>query len=133
MKAYIAGLLGTKESQAKLEEIDRLCKELEIDTFLPHRDAGVYDGKKDPMPIFKRDRDEVEICDFMIALLDWKGIGSGTAWELGYAHAKGKKVIGIVEDKRTVKDVFRICVMCFNSIKLIEIDELKKELINLKG
>ena len=129
VKVYVAGLLWDKKDRAKVEKIDKLCKELGFDTFLPHRDAGVYDGKSDPIPIFTKDRDEIDECDFMVALLDWKGVGSGTAWEIGYAHAKGKDIIGVVEDKKSVNEEFRTCVMCFNSVKLVEgFDELRREL-----
>ena len=126
-KIYIAGLLWEEADRKKLEEIDKICKELNFDTFLPHRDAGIFE-KGDPIPFFTRDRDEINICDAMIALLNWEKIGSGTAWEIGYAHAKNKKVIGIVEDLKGVNKEFRTCVMCMNSVKLIEFKDLKANL-----
>ncbi|MBI4159198.1 nucleoside 2-deoxyribosyltransferase [Candidatus Woesearchaeota archaeon] len=128
-KVYIAGKLWDIKDRVKVEEIDKICKALGMETFLPHRDAGIYEEGIDPLPIFKKDRDMIDWCDFMIALLDWQGISSGTAWELGYAHAKNKPIIGIVEDKENLNKKYRICVMCFNdSVKLIEMNELKKEL-----
>lgn len=131
-KLYIAGKLWEKEDRKKVEEIDRLCKSLGHETFLPHRDAGIYKEGMDSEPIFKKDRDMVDWCDAIIALLDWKGISSGTAWELGYGYAKKKKIICLVEDKKSVNKEFRTCVMCFNSGKLIEsLEELKKELKNI--
>jgi len=133
-KVYVAGKLWEKNDREKIEEIDKLCKSLGHETFLPHRDAGIYKEGMNPKPIFKKDRDMVDWCDFMVALLDWQGISSGTAWELGYAHAKGKEVIGVVEDKESIKKPFRICVMCFSEIKLVEgVEGLKKELIKRSG
>ena len=127
-KVYIAGKLWDIKDRSKVEEIDKICKELGMETFLPHRDAGIYDEGMDPLPIFKKDRDMIDWCDFMVALLDWQGISSGTAWELGYAHAKNKPIIGIVEDKKSLNKKYRICVMCFNSVKIIEMNDLKREL-----
>ncbi len=127
-KVYIAGKLWDIKDRSKVEEIDKICKDLGMETFLPHRDAGIYDEGMDPLPIFKKDRDMIDWCDFMVALLDWQGISSGTAWELGYAHAKNKPIIGIVEDKKSLNKKYRICVMCFNSVKIIEMKDLKKEL-----
>ncbi len=131
-KAYLAGLLWEKHERNKLEKIDKLCKELNIETFLPHRDAGIYKEGMNSKPIYKKDREMIDWCDFMIAILDWKGIGSGTAWEIGYANAKEIPVIGIVEDKKSINKEFRTCVMCYNSVILVEnLDDLKKEILKL--
>ena len=131
MKAYIAGKLFKEEEKSKLEQVDKICKELNIDTYLPHRDMGVCPNFKESLKFFQRDRDEVDKCDFIIAVLDWKGISSGTAWEIGYAHAKNKKVIGLVEDLFNINN--RLCVMCFNSVILVDsLEKLKQEIINLQ-
>jgi nucleoside 2-deoxyribosyltransferase len=123
MKAYIAGPLWKEENRNKLEEIDVICKELSIDTFLPHRDVGIYHGK-DSKKFFKGDSEFLDECDLVIALLDWKSVGSGTAWEIGYAYAKKIPVIGLVEDIDSLEMPERTCVMVFNSVELV--DSLKK-------
>ena len=128
MKAYIAGPLFRKDARKILERIDKLCRELKLDTYLPHRDMGVY-KKGDSIPFFIKNRDMIDECDFMIAYLDWKGISSGTAWEIGYAHAKKVPVIGFVEDIKTAKEYDRLCIMTFNSVDLVEnFNELKDEI-----
>jgi len=127
MKVYIAGPLFVKEARKILEKIDKLCKELGLDTYLPHRDMGVYQ-KGDSIPFFKKNRVMIDECKFMIAYLNWKGISSGTAWEIGYAHAKKVPVIGIVEDIKTAKEFDRLCIMCFNSLDLVEdFERLKRK------
>jgi len=132
MKIYVAGKLWEEKDRKIVESVDRFCKGLGFETFLPHRDAGIYDGKNDALPIYEKDRDMIDWCDVMVAVLDWKGISSGTAWEMGYVYAKKIPIIGLVEDKKSVKEPYRMCVMCFNSVKLVEnLDELKKELIKM--
>lgn len=130
VKIYVAGKLWDKEDRIKVEEIDKFLMSLGYETFLPHRDAGIYEEGMNPEPIFKKDRDMIDWCDLMVAFLDWRGISSGTAWELGYAHARGKRVIGVVEDKKSLKSKFRICVMCFNKdVEFVEnLGELKEKL-----
>jgi nucleoside 2-deoxyribosyltransferase len=129
MKVYIAGKLWEESDRAKLEKIDKICKELNLDTYLPHRDMGVYTDKDDPKKFFKRDKEEIDICNFMIALIDWQGISSGTAWEIGYAHAKNIPVIGLVEDASSINKEFRTCVMCNNSVIIVDsIEKLKQEI-----
>nr|MBI4156384.1 nucleoside 2-deoxyribosyltransferase [Candidatus Woesearchaeota archaeon] len=133
MKVYIAGPLFEKEHRKTLEQIDKLCKSLKIETYLPHRDTGIFKSGNS-VPIFKKNRDMVDWCDLMIAVLDWKGISSGTAWEIGYAHAKNIPVIALVEDLKSIKKDYRICVMCLNSVKLIDnLSDLKKELVKRLG
>lgn len=133
MKAYIAGPLWDEKDRKELEKLDKLCKSLKIDTFLPHRDAGIYE-KGDSKPFFKKDSETIDKCKVMIAILDWKNIGSGTAWEIGYAYAKKIPVIGLVEDLKSINTFDRMCVMTFNSVKLVDsIEKLKKELIALQA
>ena len=132
MKAYIAGPLLTPKNQELLEKIDNICKEFNIDTFLPHRDVGVYQTGEDSKRFFKGDSEPLNECSFMVAVLNWKGIGSGTAWEIGYAYAKGIPVIGLVEDIKSLKIQERMCVMCYNSVILIDsLDKLRYEIKKL--
>ena len=131
MKVYIAGPLFHKKAKKILEKIDKLCKELGFETFLPHRDAGLY-TEGDPKPFFVKDRDMADWCDIMVAYLDWKGISSGTAWEMGYAYARKKPIIALVEDKENITKSDRLCVMCFNSADIVEnLEELKEKLKGL--
>ena len=128
MKVYIAGALFVKGTRKTLEKIDKICKELKLDTYLPHRDMGVY-KKGDSISFFIKNRDNIHDCDLMVAYLDWKGISSGTAWELGYAHAKKIPIISLVEDKKSVTESDRLCIMCFNSSEVVEsLEELKEKI-----
>ena len=86
-----------------------------------------------PEPIFKENRDRIDWCNVIVAVFDWNGISSGTAWELGYAHAKKIPIIALVEDKETVNKDYRICVMCHNSVEMVEgLEELKEKLESFK-
>ncbi len=131
VRVYLAGPLLSKENQKLLEKVDLICKEFDLDTFLPHRDVGVYksgDSKK----FFIADMEPLKQCKLMIAIMDWKGIGSGTAWEMGYAYAKAIPIIGLVEDMKSLNRQERMCVMCFNSVILVDnFESLRKEIKNL--
>ncbi|MBI2508135.1 nucleoside 2-deoxyribosyltransferase [Candidatus Woesearchaeota archaeon] len=132
MKIYVAGCLREEKDRAKLEEVEKLCKEFG-ETYLPHRDAGIFEDGGDSKKIFKENRDKVDWCDVIVALFDWKGISSGTSWEIGYAYAKNVQVIALVEDKKTVNKDFRICVMCHNSVEMVEsLEGLKERLESFK-
>ena len=61
-------------------------------------------GAAAPKFIMERDRVAIEACDTVLALLDGPQVDDGTAWEIGYAYAKGKPVIGIRTDFRNGGD-----------------------------
>ena len=54
--------------------------------------------------IGKLNRQNIETCDLVIAVLDGSDIDSGTAAEIGYAVAHGKRVIGYRGDIRLSSD-----------------------------
>jgi nucleoside 2-deoxyribosyltransferase len=106
MKVYIAGKLGTPSERERLEEIDSMCKQLGYATFLPHRDAGFALTLDDAQSIFEKDiLKGLAQCKAVVASLDGLHIGAGTAWELGYAYAKGIPIIGLKTDE-SVSDSF---------------------------
>ena len=100
MKVYIAGKIGTESELEMLERVDRLCKSFGFSTFLPHRDVGIAKGIEDADRIFKGDIIEgFKDIKLVIAVLDGLHVGAGTAWELGYAYAKGIPAIGLKTDE----------------------------------
>ncbi|MBX4196778.1 nucleoside 2-deoxyribosyltransferase [Candidatus Pacearchaeota archaeon] len=136
MKVYIAGKIGTESEKEMLERIDVLCKELGLKTFLPHRDVGIVKGMHDVQRIFKGDIIEgFKDCRLVIASLDGLHVGAGTAWELGYAHAKGIPAIGIKTDE-SIKDALEyLSAILIASMPIVtSLDELKtkiKEVLKL--
>jgi len=100
MRVYIAGKLGTEEERESIEKVDLLCKELGLETFVPHRDVGKAQGMKDVERIFKGDiNDGLNKCTLLIAILNGFHVGAGTAWEIGYAYARNIPCFGIKTDE----------------------------------
>lgn len=100
MKIYLAGKLHTEHEKALLEHVDALCKKLGHTTFLPHRDVGIATSAKDATRIFEGDITRgFKDVELVIAVLDGFHVGAGTAWELGYAYAKGIPTIGLKTDE----------------------------------
>ncbi len=54
--------------------------------------------------IMEKDRPAIDACDVVVALLDGPQVDDGTAWEIGYAYAKEKPVVGIRTDFRNGGD-----------------------------
>ncbi|MBQ7607226.1 MAG: nucleoside 2-deoxyribosyltransferase [Desulfovibrionaceae bacterium] len=61
-------------------------------------------GNDAPRHIMDRDRAAIDACDIVVALLDGAQVDDGTAWEIGYAYAKGKPIVGLRTDFRNAGD-----------------------------
>jgi len=132
---YIAGKLGTESEKEQLEEIDKICKELGFKTFLPHREVGLAEGMKDVDRIFRGDITEgMKDIDLVVAVLDGLHVGAGTAWELGYAYAKGIPAIGLKTDERVEDALDSLSAILIGSMKIVgSVGELRRELKKLKN
>lgn len=105
-KIYVAGPLFSEHERKFLEEMtvtiaNSLGLDSKKDIFLPHRDAGdvgVYDKRRTEM--FSIDLKYLDDATIIVALLDGQDVDSGTAVEMGYAYAQGKKIFGILTDWR---------------------------------
>jgi len=62
-------------------------------------------GADAPRVIMADCRDALAACGLVVALLDGPQVDDGTAWEIGYAHARGIPVVGIRTDFRRAGDV----------------------------
>ena len=132
-KIYIAGKLCNKSEREFLEEIDKICKILGFKTFLPHRDVGLAQGIKDVKRVFKGDIIEgFKNCKLVIANLNGLHIGAGTAWELGYAYAKGIPCLGIKTDEYIEEALDYLSAVLIASMKIVKsLEELEKEMKKL--
>ncbi len=131
-KVYVAGPLCNEEERRAVEKIDLICKEMGLDTFLPHRDAGLWKEGKGFGEIAKKDIAGFKNCKLVVANLNGFNVGAGTAWEMGYAHAKGIPVIGIKTDRKIEESIEEISAIILGATKIVtSIDELKKEIKKL--
>ncbi|MBS3076213.1 nucleoside 2-deoxyribosyltransferase [Candidatus Pacearchaeota archaeon] len=132
-KVYIAGKLTNKTERERLEVLAELCESLGFETFLPHRDVGLYSEVQDVKKIFEGDIIKgFENCDFVLANLDGLHVGAGTAWEIGYAYAKGVPTFGIKTDEPVENAIEYLSAILIGSMKIFEsVEELKKALKKL--
>lgn len=104
MRVYIAGPIFTPGQRSDMDEICNVAESLdilEVRTFLPHRDGGVYGVTGfDPNAIYDLDYFEILRCDFVIACINGLEVDAGTAVEIGMAYALNKPVILFKNDSR---------------------------------
>ncbi len=95
-KIYLSGPLF---SLAEIEWASKIKAslegQLEAEVVWPHETAN-----GSPKEIFEANLRALMGCDLMIAILDGPQVDDGTAWEMGYFYALGKRILGIRTDFR---------------------------------
>lgn len=106
---YLAGPLFTHAERAYLSALrDRLRQNVPAVVTWPgdlFDDAHLASlGPKAKEHIFETCRDAIHAATHVVALLDGPQVDDGTAWEIGYAYAKGIPIIGLRTDFRQAGD-----------------------------
>jgi nucleoside 2-deoxyribosyltransferase len=110
MTIYLAGPLFSHAEQAWHRMVQkRIITETNHDALWPFDIFSQEEisswGPDAPRRVMEGCRDALAGCDLVVALLDGAQVDDGTAWEIGYAHAKGMPVIGVRTDFRQAGDV----------------------------
>ncbi len=98
--------------------------------FLPQEDSNnVKDILDRQKIIFNKNLKGIENSDILVAVIDGADIDSGTAWEIGFAFAKGKPVLGLRSDFRTLGIEGTVNLMIERSVVLcMSVSELLNRL-----
>lgn len=116
---YIAGPLfnwGEQWFNERLkEELEKISSQKKLDIWfhLPQELEG--DNQSD---IFDKNRGRLDASQCIVAILDGADIDSGTSWEIGYAYAKDKTIIGVRTDFRYSGEHGRGNLMILKSLSL---------------
>lgn len=101
MKVFLAAPIfstAEREFNSKLaEELRKRGYEVFLAQELPLLSSESEEDKK---KIFSMDIKGLEGSDVVVAVLDGIDVDSGVAFELGYAFARGKPIIGVKTDHR---------------------------------
>jgi nucleoside 2-deoxyribosyltransferase len=74
-----------------------------FNVFLPQEDSNnIKDETNRQKIIFNKNLKGIEKSDILVAVIDGADVDSGTAWEIGFASAKGKPVLALRTDFRTL-------------------------------
>lgn len=104
MRIYQAGPLFTEAEQQWHRTLKACLQAAGYDVVWPFELIAQQEvdnhGKEAARYIMETDKTALDGCDVMVALLDGPQVDDGTAWEIGYAHARSIPVIGIRTDFR---------------------------------
>lgn len=120
-RVYLAGPLGFSElgriGLAKLCDLVRQSGFEVVDPFeltspeeirrierLPSLEAQRDAWRELSFRIGQTNREAIDACDFVVAVLDGTDVDSGAAAEIGYAFACGKRIVGYRGDFRLAAD-----------------------------
>lgn len=131
---YLAApLFSEAERDFNLKLRDEI-KRAGFDVFLPQEDSNNVYGKNRQKVIFKKNLEAIDSSDVVVAVLDGCDVDSGTAWEIGYALAKGKTILGLRTDFRTLGIEGKVNLMIERSLILCTgIKELLNRLKSLQA
>ena len=90
---YLAGPFFTLNEKKFVTDCRNILSAMGVKVFSPYHDVG--EGKAED--VAPKDIDALNACDCVFAVVD--GLDSGTLFEIGYAVAKGKKVVAYVENE----------------------------------
>jgi nucleoside 2-deoxyribosyltransferase len=100
-KIYLAGPLFTIAEQNFNAELARFLESEGFAVWLPQEHEP---RRKTARAIFQMDVEALEWADMVVACMDGPDPDSGTAWECGYAYAKGKPIVCYRTDFRISGD-----------------------------
>jgi nucleoside 2-deoxyribosyltransferase len=116
---YIAGPLFTPAERSYLEELATALEAAGFQTYLPHRDGGLAPAdRRNTRALYDSDIRALGACSIVVAVLNGTDVDSGTAFEIGYAVARGLPVLGLYEDIR-VSGAQDFNVMIANGCRVI--------------
>ena len=122
---YVAGPLFDEGERWWIEEVERVVVATGRTTFLPHRDNPPKTAEN-VAEIFANDRAAIDRCALMVASLNGVITDDGTAWEIGYAFARGVPIIGLHTDwrRRFEHEVVNLMIECSVDRVVHSLDEL---------
>ena len=100
-KLYLAGPLFSLSEQGFNAELARFLETQGFDVWLPQEHEP---RAKTARAIFEMDVAAIDRADMIVACMDGPDPDSGTAWECGYAYARGKPIVCYRTDFRVSGD-----------------------------
>ncbi len=133
MRVYLAGPLFTLAERLWQRRLAEALRARDLTVFLPQDDAGLPLLREPPdfHGAFEACRDAIDRADAVVAVLDGSDADSGTAWECGYAHARGKPIVAVRTDFRGGEDRGLNLMLRRSSAALVEHPSTDEDLSKL--
>lgn len=103
-RVYLAAPLFSEAERTYNATLTVLLEKNLFEVYLP-QDAGDDSdtrGESEQHRLFRQNLQALDESDIVVAIIEGADADSGTSWEMGYAHARGKRVIALRTDFRRV-------------------------------
>jgi nucleoside 2-deoxyribosyltransferase/predicted secreted protein len=124
-RVYLAAPLFSEAERTFNASVTRLLKTNLFEVHLPQEAGDDTDTRdtREQERLFFLNKKALEDADIIVAIVDGADADSGTAWEMGYAFARGKPVIALRTDFRRVGHHEQVNLMLEQSAKLVSSTE----------
>ncbi|KLK88649.1 nucleoside 2-deoxyribosyltransferase [Methanoculleus sediminis] len=120
-RVYLAAPLFSEAEQTYNLALRELLEAHLFDVYLPQEvgDTSHTRCREEHRDIFAQHTAALRDVDTVVAVIDGADADSGTSWEMGYAHALGKKVVALRTDFRVVGHHERVNLMLEESARVV--------------
>ncbi|MBS7288137.1 MAG: nucleoside 2-deoxyribosyltransferase [Candidatus Freyarchaeota archaeon] len=120
MRVYLSAPLFCDAERTFNEVVAAALREAGFEVWLPQKLPLIKSGSdEEKRSIYLSNISVLRDCDVVVAVLDGVDVDSGVAFEIGYATALGKPVIGLKTDHRTFSKMEEVNLMLEVSIRTI--------------
>ena len=124
-RVYLAAPLFSEAERTFNASVARLLETNLFEVHLP-QEAGDNSDTRDVREqerLFLLNKKALEDADIIVAIIDGADADSGTAWEMGYAFARGKPVIALRTDFRRIGHHEQVNLMLEQSAEIVSSTE----------
>jgi len=112
MKVFLAAPLFSEAERNFNSKVAKRLRDKGFQVWLAQESPFIHEGTpKEKQKIYEEDISTLKACDVVVAILDGVEVDSGVAFEMGYAVAIGKPVIGLKTDHRAFSKVEDVNLM----------------------
>ncbi len=127
MKVYLAGPLFNQSERLFNYRIAQSLRDNGYGVWLPQENfPAAVESEEEKRRVFEADLNALSDCDVVVAVLDGECVDSGTAFEVGYACARGMPVVGVKTDVRVFSSSEEVNLMVEKAVKLIKTSDIQE-------
>lgn len=126
-RIYLASPLFSESERRYNTYLAEVLRKNFFSVYLPQEADDTEDGREGSreQTIYAKNLAELKKTDIVVGIIDGSDADSGTAWEMGYAFASGKRVIALRTDFRKFSGNERVNLMLEMEAEVVSsVDEL---------
>ena len=120
MKVFLAAPLFNEAERAFNAQTAKTLRDNGFEVWLAQEAPFIQHGNhKEKRMIYDSDILALKTSDVIVAILDGAEVDAGVAYEMGYAKALGKPIIGLKTDYRTFSGMEEVNLMLAGSVSAL--------------